>query len=449
MKLIWLLCLLAAPAFGKSLLEATQGAEHEAVAALLEGGANPSTPNAYGVTPLGIACMNGDARLVDLLLKHGAKIEPSGGEALMILAARSGSKPCLELLLERGCSPSDHGAGEQPPLMWAASRGHVDCVELLIKAGAAADEQLPSGFDALFFATRAGHKEVVAQLTQAGVDINDACKPSKKVRKGMRPGTSALMLAIENGHFELALEMVAAGADPNDQRTGFTPLHAMTWVRKTVRGDSAEGIPPPRGSGSVTSLEFVAKLIDAGADPNLRAKSGNGGGGRLNTKHATPFFLACWTGDLPLMKLLLEGGADPALNNVDDSTPLLAACGLGVPAPGEEPSLEKDAIAAAALLLEMGADINHVDKRGETTMHCAAYKSAPELIAFLDQRGARIETWNRKNKSGWTPLLIAQGFRPGNFRPIGYTVSAICSVMESHGVEPPASPPPPSESSDP
>jgi hypothetical protein len=33
--------------------------------------------------------------------------------------------------------------------------------------------------------------------------------------------------------------------------------------------------------------------------------------------------------------------------------------------------------------------------------------------------------WNRKNRFGWTPLLIAQGYRFGNFKPSPDTVAAI------------------------
>ncbi len=74
-------------------------------------------------------------------------------------------------------------------------------------------------------------------------------------------------------------------------------------------------------------------------------------------------------------------------------------------------------------------------------MHCAAYKAAPELMRFLDSKGADITIWNRKNRHGWTPLLIARGFRPGNFRPIQYGINALSDVMRKHGVEPPPAPP--------
>ncbi len=402
--------------------------------------ADPSAPNRYGVTPLGIACRDGNAESVSEILKAGAPPAPSGGEPLLVIASRTGNPACVRLLLEAGADPNQAGRKSQTPLMWAAARGNAETISLLLAAKADPNVALESGFDALFFAVRGGHRDAVRELLAAGLDVNGVRTPAKPNGTAMRPGTSPLMLAVENGHFELALDLLAAGADPNDQRSGFTPLHAITWVRKAVRGDGPDGIPTPRGSGAVVSLDFVRRLVASGADVNARLAAGKGGAGALNPRGATPFLLACQTADLPLMKLLLELGADPQIANADDCTPLLAATGMGVPAPGEEPGLEPESIAAAEFLLGLGADINHADRNGETVMHCAAYKSAPELILFLDSKGADIAVWNRKNKHGWTPLLIAQGFRPGNFRPIQYTIDAMSEVMRSHGVEPP--PPP-------
>jgi ankyrin repeat protein len=435
--------LLLVPLHAADLLDAVRTDDLAAARRLIDGGAVASRANSYGATPLGLACRNGSEEMARLLLEAGAKPDPSAGEPLLVIAARTGDAACVRLLLEKGADPDAAGGGKQPPLMWAAAEGHADAVSQLLTAGADPRTRLDSGFDALFFAVRAGHREVVRQLLASGLDVNDARTPARPGGKSMLPGTAALMLAVENGHFELGLDLVAAGADPNDQRSGFTPLHAVTWVRKAARGDGPDGTPTPRGSGSVVSLDFVRRLIDAGADVNARLERGRGQANIMNPKGATPFLFACQTADLPLMKLLLERGADPKLANDDHCSPLLAACGMGVQAPGEEPASEGDSIAAAKLLLGLGADIHHADRHGETVMHCAAYKGAPELIRFLDANGADISRWNRKNKHGWTPLLIAQGFRPGNFRPFQYVVDAMSEVMRKHGIEPPPSPPPP------
>ncbi len=250
-------------------------------------------------------------------------------------------------------------------------------------------------------------------------------------------GMSALTLAVENGHFELALALLKAGANPNDTRAGYAPLHTVTWVRKPNRGDDATGHSQPIGSGNMGSLEFVKRLVAGGAEVNVRWPQGAPSRGPIAVAAATPFLLAAKNADVPLMRLLLELGADPLLPNKDNSTPLMAAAGLGTRAPDEEAGTEAEALEAAALLLKLGADINAVDNKGETAMHGAAYKSLPKMVEMLAERGAKIEIWNQKNKSGWTPLVIAEGFRPGNFKPSAETIAALHKVMRAAGVTPP------------
>jgi len=267
--------------------------------------------------------------------------------------------------------------------------------------------------------------------------VNDAMKPEKAGGKSPRKGTSPLMLAVENGHFELAVALLDAGADPNDQRSGFTALHAITWVRKPNRGDGDDGEPPPMGSGNMTSLQFVRQLVAHGADLNVGLVKGASGRGKLNQTGATPFLMAADTADVPLMRLLVELGADPLLTNADNSTPLMAAAGLGTLAPREEAGIESELLEAVQLLLALGGDVNAVDDNSETAMHGAAYNNAPRVVQLLADSGAKIEIWNHANKYGWTPLAIAEGHRPGNFKPSPDTIAALHRIMQANGITPP------------
>jgi ankyrin repeat protein len=354
-------------------------------------------------------------------------------------AARTGKLAPVQALLSRGADVNAKERRGQTALMWAAADGQAEVVEALINAGADFRTPLPSGFTPLCFAVREGRASVVHALLKAGADVNEAMQPTKKsAGRAASAGTTPLILAVENGHFELAVTLLQAGADPNDQRSGFSALHTMTWVRKPNRGDGEDGDPPPAGSGNLNSLEFIKELVARGADVNLRLRKGASGRGILSKVGATPFLLAAATADVPLMRTLVELGADPLLPNADNCTPLLAAAGVGTRAPGEEAGSESEALEAVALALELGGDVNTVDNNGETAMHGAAYKSLPKVVQFLAEKGAKIELWNKKNKYGWTPLLIAEGYRVGNFKPSAETIAALHRVMLAAGVTPPA-----------
>jgi ankyrin repeat protein len=243
---------------------------------------------------------------------------------------------------------------------------------------------------------------------------------------------SALMLAVESGHFQLALNLVNQGADPNDQRSGYAPLHAVTWVRKADKGDNVEGDPEPRGSGDLTSIDFVRELIKAGADVNLKIEKGKSPGKcKLNRKGLTPLLLASRTADIELMNLLLESGADPKLTNADGCTTIMAAAGVGVVAVGEEAGTEEEVDRAIEILAELGVDPNVVDKNGETAMHGAAYRNYPSAVTTLANLGADSAVWNRKNKHGWKPHDIASGKRPGSFKPSPPTERALDAAMKT------------------
>lgn len=406
---------------------------------LIAAGANVRLANHYGVKPLSLACVTGNGALVRLLLDAGADPNTAlpGGETALMTAARTGKLEPVNWLLARGAQVNAKEQHGQTALMWAAAEGHADVVQALVEAGADFQTPLPSGFTPLLFAAREGRTEVVKVLLRAGAEVNQATRPERSASRAPAPGTSPLILAVENGHFELAVVLLDAGADPDDQRSGFTPLHTVTWVRKPNRGDGEDGDPPPTGSGNLDSLDLVRALVAQGADVNARLERGRSGPGVFALRGATPLLMAAMTADVPLMQTLVELGADPQIQNAEHATLLMAAAGLGTLAPGEVAGTEPEALEAVRLAMEWGADVNAVDDNGETAMHGAAYKSFPAVVQYLAEHGANIDVWNRPNKHGWTPLLIAEGYRPGNFKPSADTVAAIHAAMQAAGVTPP------------
>lgn len=349
--------------------------------------ASVAVTNRFGVTPLSLACQNGSTAMVELILERGADPNTTarGGETVLMTAARTGKPGPVTALLARGAVVDAKERRGQTALMWAAADGHAEVVEVLLKAGAEFRTVLPdSGFTPWFFAARGGRTDVVRVLLKAGADVNEAMQPRKPSGKRPVTGTSALILAIENGHYELALALLDAGADPNDQRSGFSPLHVMTWVRKPPRGEDY-GAPPPAELGRLNSLQFIKELVKHGADVKAPLTNGKGGPGQFNKKGATPFLMASATSDVAYMKLLLELGADSSIPNADQCTPLMVACGIhvGSDAANEVAGEEPEVLQAAELLLKLGADVNAVDANGETAMHAAALKNLPKVVQLL------------------------------------------------------------------
>jgi ankyrin repeat protein len=420
----------------------------EVVQMLIRAGANVTAANRYGATPLWLASVNGNAKTMAMLLEAGADARSANadGETALMVAARTGKTDAVNLLLARGADPNaQEGWRGQTALMWAAAEGHAVVIDVLVARGADVKARSNAGFTALLFAAREGRIAAVEALLKAGADMNESLPVRRRGPQAGAPqtagqaatptpppaevGLNAFLLAAANAHYELAAVLLDRGADPNAAPQGYTALHQVSWVRKA--GVAGSNNPAPPGSGNMDSLTFVRRLVAKGALLNARVtKRPSMGVTTLNSIGATPFLLAARTADAPLMKLLAELGADPLLTNEDESTPLMVAAGLGTNAPGEDPGTEPEVLEAVKLALDLGNDLNAVDKNGETAMHGAAYKHVPSVVRYLAEKGARMEVWNRPNGKGWTPLTITEGVQRGmNIVSSPPTAAVIREVM--------------------
>jgi ankyrin repeat protein len=427
---------------------ATHYDDAEAVALLVKAGANVNAANRFGVPPLVLASTNGNATVVRLLLEAGADANATmkGGETPLMLAARAGSVDAVRALLVRGAKHDRRELHGQTALMWAAAEGHTAVMRALIEAGADIHATLNSGFTPFFFAVREGRIEAVKLLLEKGVDVNAPIRRPERPIEGVtnaalfRPiprGITPLMVAVQSGHFELAIALVDAGANPNDVQMGFSPLHILSGVRKP---DSSDGSDPstPAGSGRLTSLQFAREIVKRGANVNLRLEKNAprypATSSRIETPGATPFLLAADRADVPLMRVLLELGADPMLPNFNNTTPLMAAAGLGTTEPLEEAGEEAEALEATKMLLDLGANVNAVDNDGSTAMHGAAYGAYSTVVTLLAERGADPQIWKERNKAGVTPLFAAEGYIGRLPRPDKPTIEAVTKLMAAAGL---------------
>jgi ankyrin repeat protein len=407
--------------------------EAELARALLDAGADVNARNRYGVPPLTLAAENGDAAMTELLLARGADANTAlpEGETVLMTAARTGDTATLDVLLKNGARVNDReGWRGQTALHWAAHENNAPAIRMLLAAGAERDVRSTGGdFNALLFAVRAGSLAATRALLDAGADANEA----------LQDGTSALVLAATNAHYEVAAELLARGADPNAAANGWTALHQIAWSRRWNMGFN---LPGPAQTGDLDSLELVRRLVAKGADLNARQtkEPADGNRNKLDRLGATPFVLAAKSCDLPLMRTLLELGADASLTTNAGTTALMAAAGVGIWAPGENPGTHAECLAAMELALEAGGgDVNAIDLNGETALHGAIYRGGNvDAIRFLADRGAALDVVNSK---GWTPVFVADGveYTPDVLKRYPEAAALLRSLLAERGLPVPPS----------
>ncbi|HEY2382215.1 MAG TPA: ankyrin repeat domain-containing protein [Terriglobia bacterium] len=387
----------------------------ETALSLIRAGAKVKAANRYGVTPISLAATNGNAALVEALLKAGADANSAlpEGETVLMTAARTGNAGVVNALIAHGAEVNAKETWQdETALMWAAGENHAAAVQALVAAGAAMNVHskvlsfpeykyqtngmavfiLPhGGWTALMYAARQNAAEAAAALADLKADLNAADAD----------GTTALQLAVINLHYDLASLLLNKGADPNvADSSGMTALYAAVDMR-TPAGMMTR--PDPKLHDEIDAAGMVKVLLANGANPNLRLRKpiigrhNNLVGDTSLGEGATPLMRAAKGNDLPVLRLLLDGGADPTLTLKDHTTTAMVANSL-------------DAI---KLLVEHGVDLNAFNSNGQTVLHNAAQRGSTAIIQYAADQGARLD---RKDKQGRTPLAIAQGGGAGGRR---------------------------------
>ena len=424
----------AADADGTTELHhAVEGNDVALVERLLAGGADASAVNRYGVAPLHIAAQNGNAMVVERLLAAGVDPDTAlpEGETALMTAARSGDVATLDALLAAGAAVNvREGWKGQTALMWAAAENNAAAAERLLAAGAERDATSAGGeFTALTFAVRAGAIDATRALLAAGAPVNAV----------LDDGTSLLVLAVTNAHYELADILLEAGADPGAAAQGWTALHQIAWSRRWNMGFN---LPGPVATGNLDSLELARRLVAAGADVDARvtAEPRDGNRNKLDRIGATAFLLAAKSCDLPLMRVLLDLGADASIPTENGTTALMAAAGVGIWAPGENPGTPEEALAAVQLAYDSaGGDVNAANAEGDTALHGAVYRGGGiAVIEFLAARGARLDA---VNNAGWMPVTAADGleYTPDVLKRYPEAAELLRRLMAEQGLPVPAS----------
>ena len=146
----------------------------------------------------------GDVSGVVDLLRRGVDVDTTDpeGNTLLIIAAREGHEPMVELLLAQRPKLNARNSAGDSALRLAAIGGKTGIVKKMVAAGARVNTP---DWTPLIYACFGNHIEIVRYLIEMKADVNAASEN----------GTTALMVASSQGQIEIVRLLLNAGADLN------------------------------------------------------------------------------------------------------------------------------------------------------------------------------------------------------------------------------------------
>ncbi|GIC91000.1 uncharacterized protein Aud_007440 [Aspergillus udagawae] len=400
----------------------------------------------YGHTALQISAMVGNERIIEILLRKGADVNaPAGvyrGRTALQAAAVHSDTTVLSILLRQGADVNAPPALRKgkTALQIAVAAGNIEGVRILLNANAAVNtdpihtEGVTALQEAIQIRDSAIRKEIVHLLLRAGANT-EGLKDQKE--------SAPLHAAVRQGDLEMTRKLLQKGANANVgfcAQTRRTPLQQASsqgneGLAQILIEFGADVNGPPWLSGGRTALQaavenghvsMVKMLLKHGAKiKSDRAKfdgiSVMGAAAERCDQELLQLFLDkepdiissdsitknqviglalnCWKCDVPLLELLLKGGA--AVNNN--------------PCPQSEKSflqiaVERHNFRVVQCLLSAGANVNHRRESSlpgnVTALQAAVYARDIDIVQLLLERGADVNAPANKH-GGKTALQTA------------------------------------------
>ncbi|VDI67913.1 Hypothetical predicted protein [Mytilus galloprovincialis] len=425
---------------------------------LLNKGSNINKTNVDGETPMYTACFGGHYALVELLIDRSADINKRNNtnHSSLYVSCLSGHDNIARLLINSGvnvfeCSDS---------LIGATCGGSVKLVETLLTKEVDVNVVDMQGRTALLIACEEGYTNIVKLLIDKKADINKVDKiGSTPLHAACYAGINDIVQILINnladvnmldkyretplhkscrkGYVNVIQTLLANGADKNKaNRDGYTP------------GDLAE----TKGKlADINMLKFL-ETVPLGKLEGIHISNSHDGKFKKQSVEAeqykwTPLYKACDRGDVETVKTLLLNRANVNMKTNNGELPLIAACQQGhgiliqmLLDKGADinqsllTAIQRDyertvnillckrgcfgddvntlmtlackagSIKTIRILLEKGADINHVDSNKNIPICIACTKGFFHIVELLIKRGSKL---NYRCKDGKTPLYQA------------------------------------------
>lgn len=433
----------------------------EVASLLLERGADPGHRDNDGMTPLLLAAYEGNDEVVELLLEAGADVDETAGPdgsvtaaaavTPLLAAAAMGHMKTVSRLLFWGAAVDAIDCEGRTALCLAAARGSIEVVRALLDRGLDENHRDDLGWTPLHAAACEGHRAVCAALTEQGsmarvgeMDIEGRTPLILAAQEGhwstvkllldrrspidhrAYDGHSALSAALLEGHAEVADLLMRRGADTNVRDAEGRPLLYLLVLESRL--DMATlliekgGVPlESRDSEGRTALhvaswqgctELVDLLLKHGANPNAQDKAGR-----------PPLHSVAWTDNAEVGRRLLQASSV----NID------LACHQGATALSI--AAQEGHANIVAMLLERGANPNHVDKYGRSPVKVAGKHGHFNIVRLLESFGAKPYLGLLPNSSTVSPAkpnkILSSGISESNGGEV--TVATSSSSVSSPG----------------
>ncbi|NHN34385.1 ankyrin repeat domain-containing protein [Paenibacillus agricola] len=250
-------------------------------------------------------------------------------ETWLTQAATQGKYDICEYLLKQGADPNLCNGFEEPPLISAAKGGSLRLVDMLIHYGANPLKRDKQDQTPLMWAASAGAPSLVQRFVSLGNNMDD----------GNKYGHTAIIRASQSPNLETVKCLLDMGCDIQGALKAFI-------IRRRY--------------------EALQLLLEYGANPNeVCSKSGG-----------TPFQFAACEGDLRIIKLLLQYGADPHVTGNDGETALMCAAEFGHGS-------------VIDILLSQQVDLSLCDVEGKTAVDYAQKQGQTYIKRKLMLQGGR------------------------------------------------------------
>jgi len=299
-------------------------------------------------------------------LSYGELVGGHGGLTALLHAAREGRDETARALLDGGAEIDQTSAGDgTSPMLMALINGHFDLAMDFLDRGADPNIASHAGATPLFAA------------------INTHWAPKSRYPQ------QHVYMQQDHTYLEVMRKLLDAGADPNARLTKH--LWFMSYNFDLLQID-AKGATPFWRTAYALDVEAMRLLTDRGANPSVPtvkvpSRRYSRGGDEVDHSGLPP---------VPV------GG--PAVHPIHAASGVGYGQGFAANAHRHVPNGWLPAV--RYLVEELGADVNARDHDGYSPLHHAAARGDNELIRYLVEQGADVTVVSRR---GQTTVDMANG----------------------------------------